>query len=199
MTAYDLDRTILIRANRDGQDDDDRSCLQYDPSPRHSDTPLAEFHNASQTAEDILGRRISVSGCRLIMLPKIGDARGNLTFIEEHRHIPFSIKRMYYLYDIPGGGSRGGHAHRKLEQFLIAIAGSFDIVLDDGSCSDVVTLNRSFYGLYIPNMVWRELINFSSGSVCAVLASDYYEESDYIRAHSEFVEATRPKGVGGPD
>src|SRR5437868_9576674 len=119
---------------------------------------------------------MGIEECRLIVLPKIADPRGNLTFIESHRHIPFDIRRVYYLYDIPGGAERGGHAHRRLQQLLIAIAGSFDVVVDDGQKRQRYHLNRSYFGLYLPPMTWRELDNFSSGSVCLVLASDPYDE-----------------------
>lgn len=126
----------------------------------------------------------------IINLPKISDVRGNLTFIEGNNHIPFEIKRVYYLYDVPGGETRGGHAHVETEQFMIAASGSFDVILDDGrNTRRVVTLNRSYYGLYIPQMTWRELENFSSGAVCLVLASTKYDEVDYIRNYDDFVEA----------
>lgn len=124
---------------------------------------------------------------RLIELPKVHDDRGNLTFVESSVHVPFDIKRVYYLYDVPGGAYRGGHAHRNLEQCLVAVAGSFDVIVDTGTRRESVTLNRSFYGLYIPRMVWREITNFSSGSVCLVLASDFYCESDYIRDRMQFL------------
>jgi dTDP-4-dehydrorhamnose 3,5-epimerase-like enzyme len=124
----------------------------------------------------------------IIQLPKVEDARGNLTFIEENRHIPFEIKRVYYLYDVPGGETRGGHAHKQLQQFIIAASGSFDVVLDDGSSRERYHLNRSYYGLYIPPMTWREIDNFSSGSVCLVLASEYFSEPDYIREYDVFRE-----------
>jgi dTDP-4-dehydrorhamnose 3,5-epimerase-like enzyme len=127
-----------------------------------------------------------ISECRLIYLPKVDDVRGNLTFIEENQHIPFPIRRVYYLYDVPGGESRGGHAHKELEQFIIAANGSFDVVLDDGENKERYHLNRSYYGLYIPKMVWRELDNFSSGSVCLVLASQVFDEGDYIREYDNF-------------
>jgi dTDP-4-dehydrorhamnose 3,5-epimerase-like enzyme len=134
---------------------------------------------------------MSLDECRIIDLPRIQDPRGNLTFIEGGHHLPFEIARVYYLYDVPGGESRGGHAHRELEQFVIAMSGSFDVVLDDGTDRRTVSLNRSYYGLYMPRMVWRELVNFSSGSVCTVLASRPYEEEDYFRDYDEFVAAVR--------
>lgn len=131
---------------------------------------------------------MSISECKIIDLPKVSDRRGNLTFIEQNRHIPFEIKRVYYLYDVPGGEERGGHAHRRLQQFIIAASGSFDVILNDGSDEMRFHLNRSYYGLYVPTMVWRELDNFSSGSVCLVLASELYDEADYIREYEEFKE-----------
>ena len=117
---------------------------------------------------------MSLKDCKIIDLPKIEDSRGNLTFVEQDKHIPFEIKRVYYLYDVPGGSVRGGHAHKQLQQFIIAASGSFDVVLKDGQESKRYHMNRSYYGLYSPQMVWRELDNFSSNSVCIVLASDYY-------------------------
>lgn len=126
---------------------------------------------------------------QIIELPKILDNRGNLTFIENSRHIPFDIKRVYYLYDVPGGETRGGHAHKQLRQYIIAASGSFDVVLDDGKTKTKFSLNRSYYGLYIPTMTWRELENFSSGSVCLVLASEYYDPSDYYYSYDEFIKA----------
>jgi hypothetical protein len=128
-------------------------------------------------------------GCRLVDLPRIADARGNLTFIEGNDHVPFDIERVYYLYDVPGGEFRGGHAHRELQQLIIAAAGSFDVVVDDGSGSQRFFLNRSYVGLYVPRMVWRELDNFSSGSVCLVLASRKYDEGDYYRDYDDFASA----------
>ncbi len=125
--------------------------------------------------------------CRTLELPKVHDPRGNLTFVEGGRQIPFDIRRVYYLYDVPGGSERGGHAHLGLHQFVIAMSGSFDIVLDDGFDKQRIHLNRSYLGLYIPPMTWRELDNFSSGSVCMVLASEYFEEADYLRDYSEFM------------
>jgi len=125
--------------------------------------------------------------CKIINLPKIIDNRGNLTFIESNNHIPFDIQRVYYLYDVPGGAERGGHAHKILHQFIIAISGSFDILLDDGFAKKTYHLNRSYIGLYICPMIWRELGNFSSGSVCMVLASAKYDECDYYRNYNDFL------------
>jgi dTDP-4-dehydrorhamnose 3,5-epimerase-like enzyme len=127
--------------------------------------------------------------CSLIELPKIADPRGNLTFVEGGRHIPFDIQRVYYLYDVPGGAERGGHAHKELHQLIIAMSGSFDVVLDDGVDKSRVHLNRSHNGLYVCPMIWRELDNFSSGSVCMVLASNLYDESDYYRDYSDYLVA----------
>ena len=129
---------------------------------------------------------MALSDCRIIDLPKILDHRGNLTFIESSHHVSFEIKRVYYLYDVPGGAQRGGHAHKNLKQFIIAAMGSFDVVLDDGFEQKRFHLNRSYYGLYIPTMIWRELDNFSSGSVCLVLASEHCSEDDYIRDYDEY-------------
>lgn len=125
--------------------------------------------------------------CRIINLPKIESSAGSLTFIENSIHIPFDIKRIYYLYDIPGGGERGSHAHKSLHQVFIALSGSFDIHIDDGRNKKSYHLNRSFYSLYVPPGKWRLLDNFSSGSVCMVLASDIYSEEDYIRNYNEFI------------
>lgn len=131
----------------------------------------------------------NLDSCQIVQLPKIADPRGNLTFIEGGSHIPFDIRRVYYLYDVPGGAERGGHAHKELHQLIIAMSGSFDVVLDDGSAKKRVHLNRSYSGIYVCPMIWRELDNFSSGSVCMVLASNRYEESDYYRDYGEFIEA----------
>lgn len=129
--------------------------------------------------------------CRVIELPKIHDPRGNLTYIENSRHIPFDIKRVYYLYDVPGGADRGAHAHRNLHQFIVAMSGSFDILLNDGMRQQRFQLNRSFYGLYVCPMMWRYLDNFSSGAVCMVLASDFYDPGEYYRDYDEFQTAVR--------
>lgn len=132
---------------------------------------------------------MTIDRCEIIQLPKIQDPRGNLTFIEGSSHIPFDILRVYYLYDVPGGSERGGHAHKELHQFIIAMSGSFDIVLDDGKNKKRIHLCRSYYGLYVPPMIWREIDNFSTSSVCMVLASNRYEESDYYRDYAEFLRA----------
>ncbi len=129
---------------------------------------------------------MSTELCRVIDLPRINDPRGNLTFIEGGRHVPFDIKRVYYLYDVPGGAERGGHAHKALHQLIVAMSGSFDIHLDDGHSKKVVHMNRSYYGLYVCPMIWREIDNFSSGAVCMVLASNYFNEDDYYRDYCIF-------------
>jgi dTDP-4-dehydrorhamnose 3,5-epimerase-like enzyme len=136
---------------------------------------------------------MSILDCKIIQLPKIQDQRGNLTFIESDRHIPFDIKRVYYLYDVPGGSSRAAHGHKKLHQLMIAMSGSFDVTLDDGTEKKIFHLNRSYTGLYIPPMMWRDLDNFSSGAVCMVLASDYYDEQDYFREYADFLQATKDR------
>jgi WxcM-like, C-terminal len=130
-----------------------------------------------------------LSDCRLIEFPKIENASGNLTYIENDRHIPFRIERVYYTYDVPGGAVRGGHAHKALHQVIIAMSGSFDIVLDDGAEKRRFHLNRSYSGVYVCPMMWREIDNFSSGSVCLVLASAVYDESDYYRDYQSFLSA----------
>ena len=133
--------------------------------------------------------RMPLADCRIIDLPRIADPRGNLTFVEGNRHVPYDIKRVYYLYDVPGGAERGGHAHKQLHEFLVAMSGSFDVVLTDGTAKQRFHLNRSYYGLYICPMIWRELENFSSGSVCMALASNLYDEGDYYRDYSVFLKA----------
>ena len=127
--------------------------------------------------------------CKIVNLPKITDTRGNLTFVEGGNQIPFNIQRVYYLYDVPGGAERGGHAHKGLHQLIIAMSGSFDVVLDDGKVTKRVHMNRSYFGLYICPMIWRTLENFSSGSVLMVLASNRYNEEDYFRNYAEFLSA----------
>lgn len=132
---------------------------------------------------------MALSRVRIVDLPKISDPRGNLTFIQGTDHIPFEIKRVYYLYDVPGGAERGAHGHKALQQLIIALAGSFDVQLDDGYEKKTFHLNRSYCGLFVPPMMWRELTNFSSGSVCLVLASERYDEADYFREYTDFKNA----------
>lgn len=122
----------------------------------------------------------------IINIPKIEDPRGNLSVIEKDV-VPFEIKRVYYLYDVPAGAKRGGHSHKEQQEFLVALSGSFDVILNDGKVKKTVTLNKPFKGLLIPNGIWRELKNFSSGAVCLVVASDVFEEADYIREFDEFL------------
>lgn len=132
---------------------------------------------------------MSLKECRILELPKIHDPRGNLTFIESERHIPFAVKRIFYLYDVPGGATRAGHALKSCHQFLIATSGSFDVVVDSGTEKQTFQLSRSYYGLYIPPLIWREISNFSSNSICMVLASEFFSESDYYRDYPNFVAA----------
>jgi dTDP-4-dehydrorhamnose 3,5-epimerase-like enzyme len=136
---------------------------------------------------------MSLEDCKIIELPKITDRRGNLTFIETGNHLPFEIRRVYYLYDVPGGATRAGHGHKTLAQLMIAMSGSFDVELDDGRGKKKYHLNRSYYGLFIPPMIWREIDNFSSGSVCLVLASELFDESDYYRTYQDFLEAAKAR------
>ncbi len=135
--------------------------------------------------------KTGIKKCQIVQLPKITDHRGNLTVIENNKNIPFEIKRVYYLYDVPGGVERGSHAHKNLQQLIVAISGSFDIIIDDGYHKKKYHLNRSYYGLYICPMVWREIINFSSGAVCMSLASDLYDESDYYRNYQDFMKSIK--------
>lgn len=134
-------------------------------------------------------KRTTVADCALLKLPKIADPRGNLTFLEGGKHIPFDIKRVFYLYDVPGGATRAGHALKSCAQVLIAISGSFDVVLKDGTRIRSVHLNRSYTALLIPPRIWREIENFSSGSVCLVLASEPYSEKGYYRRFASFLKA----------
>jgi dTDP-4-dehydrorhamnose 3,5-epimerase-like enzyme len=136
--------------------------------------------------------RSTVDDCVLIDLPKIPDYRGNLTFVEGDRHVPFPLRRAYWIHDVPGGAQRGGHAYRQLQEFLIALSGSFSVVVDDGRKQRSVLLNRSYFGLYVPNMIWRSLEDFSTNAVCLVLASLPYSEEDYFRVNDDFLRA---KGV----
>ncbi|HZY20066.1 MAG TPA: FdtA/QdtA family cupin domain-containing protein [Ramlibacter sp.] len=136
--------------------------------------------------------RSTVDDCKTIALPRIDDPRGKLTFIEGGHHLPFEIRRVFYLYDVPTEESRGAHAHRDLHQFLICLSGSFDVALDDGLKRATVHLNRPWQGLHIPPMIWAAEVNFDPGSVCLVLASDRYIESDYIRDYDQYLSMVRP-------
>jgi hypothetical protein len=128
---------------------------------------------------------------RLVNLPKIEDPRGNLTALEGLREIPFAIRRVYWIYNVPGGEKRGGHAYRELQEMIIALSGSFDAVVDDGTSTARYSLNRGYVGLYVSRMVWRQLENFSTNAVCLVLASAPYDERDYVRSRQEFVDLAR--------
>lgn len=130
----------------------------------------------------------TINDCKVVTLPKITDPRGNLTFIEGNNHIPFDIKRVFYLYDVPTGEDRGAHAHHTLHQFLICLSGSFDVAIDDGEFQATIHLNRPWKGLHVPPMIWAAEINFDPGSVCLVMASDKYIESDYIRKYDEYID-----------
>lgn len=125
---------------------------------------------------------------QILSLPKIEDPRGNLTFIEEGNHIPFEIKRVYWIYDVPGGQRRGGHAFKQQHEFVVALSGSFDVIVDDGKDKQIFSLNRSYYGLYVPSGLWRQMENFSTNSLALILSSTSYDEKDYIREYSEFLK-----------
>ena len=129
---------------------------------------------------------MNISDVRLINLPKISDPRGNLSFVEQENHIPFEIKRTYWIYDVPGGESRGGHAYKETDEFIIAISGSFDVVVDDGKDRKTLTLNRSYFGLYIPRGLWRTIENFSTNSLALEFASTSYDRSDYVEDYVEY-------------
>lgn len=131
-------------------------------------------------------KNMSIDSCRIISLPKITDQRGNLSVIEGGNQIPFDIKRVYYLYDVPGGSARAGHGHKELQQLIVAMSGSFDVIVDDGNCRKKFQLNRSYFGLYIPKGMWREVDNFSSGGVCLVLASTLYDPTDYFHDYDDY-------------
>jgi len=136
---------------------------------------------------------MTLADCRFVDLPKITDVRGNLSFVEGGNHIPFSIQRVYYLYDVPAGANRGAHAHKNLRQLIVPLAGSFDVILDDASSTQVFHMNRPFVGLYVCPMMWRILDNFSSGAVCLVLASEKYSADDYYRDYDVFKKAALAK------
>ena len=137
----------------------------------------------------------SVQDCKIIDLPKIPDPRGNLTFVEGNNHIPFEIKRVFYTYDVPGGESRAEHANLKTQQLIVAMSGSFDVAVDDGFEKKKFQLNRAYYGLYIPTIIWRGIENFSSGAVCLVLASEKYSADDYIREYVDFVKTVKSMNI----
>ena len=127
---------------------------------------------------------------QIIELPKIIDRRGNLSFIEENNHIPFAIKRTHWIYDVPGGEKRGGHAYKENQEFIIALSGSFDVIVNDGKAETIYHLNRSYYGLYIPSMIWREMNNFSTNSLALIISSTCYNENDYLRNFDSFKQKT---------
>lgn len=129
---------------------------------------------------------MTINDIKLIELPKFTDPRGNLSFVEQNNHIPFEIKRTYWIYDVPGGESRGGHAYRETEEFIIALSGGFDVTVDDGNSKQVFTLNRSYYGLYIPKGLWRTMDNFSTNSLALEFANTVYDRSDYIEDYEDF-------------
>jgi len=141
---------------------------------------------------------MSIADCRLIDLPRITDPQGNLTFIQSKEQVPFAIERVYYIYDIPGGSKRGGHAHKGLHQLIVPLSGSFDIMIDDGRATTTFHLNRPFRGLYVCPLIWREIDNFSSGSVCMVVASNAYDEDDYYRDYKDFTAALSTSAGEGP-
>ena len=128
----------------------------------------------------------TVYNCSVVSLPKVHNRAGNITAVENNLTAPFEIKRVYYLYDVPGGEDRGGHAHKKLEQFIVAVSGAFDVIIDDGFNKKIVRLDRPYMGLHVIPGIWRELENFSSGAICLVLASEVYDEQDYLRDYNEF-------------
>lgn len=129
----------------------------------------------------------SLNDVRLIVLPKIENPKGNLSFIEENSHIPFKIERTYWIYDVPGGQTRGGHAFKKQQEFIVALSGSFDVIVNDGIDQKTFSLNRSYYGLYIPEGLWREIENFSTNALAVILSSTSYSENDYIRNYNEYL------------
>ena len=135
---------------------------------------------------------ITVFDCSLIYMPKISDPRGNISAVNNRMEVPFDIKRVFYLYDIPGGESRGAHAHKECHQFLVAASGAFEVLMDDGNTQRQVQLNRPYMGLHIPPGIWASEINFSSGAICLVLASHDYNEKDYIRDYNEFIRFIKP-------
>jgi len=134
---------------------------------------------------------MSIKDVKIIELPKFADPRGNLSFVEQLNHIPFEIKRTYWIYDVPGGESRGGHAFRENEEFIVALSGAFDVIVDDGKEKKTFALNRSYYGLYIPAGLWREMTNFSTNSLALEFGSIHYDEKDYIREYTDYLKLKR--------
>lgn len=137
----------------------------------------------------------TVSDVKIVELPKFLDARGNLSFAEQNNHIPFEIKRTYWIYDVPGGEARGGHAFRRNQEFIVALSGAFDVIVDDGQDQIIYTLNRSYYGLYVPAGLWREMNNFSTNSLALEFGSEHYNESDYIRDYGDFLKLKKDGGL----
>jgi hypothetical protein len=135
-------------------------------------------------------KKTTINDCKVIALPKVNDPKGNLTFIEGNSQIPFDIKRVFYIYDVPTEAGRGAHAHHNLHQFLICLSGSFDVTIDDGEFQGTIHLNRPWKGLHIPPMIWAAEVNFDPGSVCLVLASEFYKEDDYIRDYDQYFSLT---------
>ena len=134
---------------------------------------------------------VTINDVKIIELPKFLDARGNLSFAEQNNHIPFEIKRTYWIYDVPGGEARGGHAFRQNQEFIVALSGSFDVIVDDGEQKKAFTLNRSYYGLYVPAGLWREMENFSTNSLALEFGSEHYDEADYIREYDEYLQCRK--------
>ena len=134
-----------------------------------------------------------IHNCNVVELPKIHNRSGNITVVQNGDHLPFDVKRVYYLYDVPGGSERGGHAHKELYQLIVAASGSFDVIIDDGENKKIIQLNRPNFGLLVIPGIWREIVNFSSGAICFVLASEKYSEEDYIRNYEEFKEYKKAK------
>jgi WxcM-like, C-terminal len=142
----------------------------------------------SQTSNQLGHSAITIHDCRLIDLPKIHDPRGNLTFVESSSHVPFDVERAFWIYDVPGGSVRGGHAYRTGQEFIVALSGSFDVTVDDGSHLIRHTLNRSYHALLVPNLIWRQMINFSTNAVALVLASCPFTPDDYVRDYRDFLQ-----------
>ena len=136
-----------------------------------------------------------IHACNVVELKKIHNPAGNITIIQNGGHQPFNVKRVYYLYDVPGGSERGGHAHKKLHQLIVAASGAFDVIIDDGVTKKIIQLNRPYYGLLIVPGIWREIVNFSSGAICLVLASEKFSADDYVRDYSEYLTIKRSENA----